>query len=583
MFTKGRCLFIRCREANPNDGSWAALSVRRASIRRNQAKREESKDIVPPQSAIGYFNKFPSYYQMIRDAKCTARRSILIDHCGSKAIKMSGFPNVETVYTIDRKSRMGDQRLSLVEFKSVEDVESLTKEANLPSGSLPTNLTMFQYSGEIVSKSKFTNVQNDHVTLSQDRELSDFQRYSELIANNTMSLVALKLKFITLINLEKVLCSGLYGDFELMPFGSSVIDVGCDSGDLDIVFTRKVDHKSFPDRYQTPKLDHSHKSIPSLMHLPKGVGKKSDLKSVMRYFNFMLRDYVPLVDSLSVLPLPHAKVPIIKFTSRVTSIDCDLSFDLGLDHLDDNCLGKDSGILMSHVLYSLCRNNNLFTAVLVCLRTYAKLTGITNKGGTQRFTNFQLLSLVIFYLQQKPTSMRLENSSDLIKILSEGRKLDIFDRILPPLSCILDPKLHPVNWSLHIDENQLELIVPQVVRGFFDYYSQFNFNQNSLNTHTAQIDKKPDNSPIYVVNPIDATCNVCYNVTHKATDYFMIHIRKTLESMKRRNPSEDIFLAQMRHMTKSYKENRMKIRSIDGIFEDMDQDPNNEFVYDICR
>jgi hypothetical protein len=284
---------------------------------------------------------------MVAHAKSLAQRSVLIDHCGLERIDLtSEFNNVEHVYSIEKETKRGFSKLSLVEFNSNDDAERLVKRAQHNEGLLPVPLKILRYNGRnsdssVDQKLPFTMEQ---VRISYEKELStSFSSYSELISNNTMSLIALKLRFITLVNFERILCSGMFSEYELMPFGSSVTDMGCESGDLDLIITRKVDHykqirNAIDSSQRYPRYEQAATS--KLVHLDKSLYSEtkdnSGFRGTMRWFDHVLREYMPLTDGFGVLTLHRAKVPIIKFTSRITNVECDLSFDLGLDHRDND-------------------------------------------------------------------------------------------------------------------------------------------------------------------------------------------------------------------------------------------------------
>lgn len=585
-----RCL-TKCRQIAPIKNALFALDNRHISTQRGKENRDQDIDPRAPPLATDYFNRFPSYCQMIQDAKSVARRSILVDHNGLEYINLKEFKNVERVYLIDKETRRGSSRLSIVEFKSENDTENFSNQAHHCKGLLPIPLRFFNYAGrssEAIDKQDLS-FPCETVTLSHRRELSsNFNSYTELIANNMMSLVALKLRFITLVNIERILCSGIFEEYELMPFGSSVIDIGCDSGDLDLLLTRKVDHDQYIKESLLRPSDNSLKNklekIPSsFVHLDKSVyhdiKDTSGIRGIMRLLSHVLREYMPLTDAYSVLSVPHAKVPIIKFTARITSIDCDLSFNLGLDHRDTEDRYY-SGILMSQILYRLCRNNNLFTAILVYLRTYGKLTAITCKGGTIRFTNFQLLSLILYHLQQR-VLIKSENSGKNFRI---GRLSGKHKGILPPFKDLLNSNFHMDSWSLNLDNDELNRIVPILVEDFFKFYSMFNFDRDAINLTDSRTQRKIDNSSIYVVNPIDRSRNVCYNVTNRATDYFIRQLKTSLDYIEKNRQIEEYpLLLHTRHIMTQYKEEKFKTSHIDTNLGDVVRMPRDELVHDICR
>lgn len=494
---------------------------------------------------------------MVREAKNRARRSIIIDHGGAPNIALNEFRNVEQVYTIERDAgKKGIAKLSLLEFMSERDADEVSRQARHNEGLLPVPMKIFRHPGHSVTLDPSKHdlpypIRN--VRLSQRIDLnSTLKNYSDIVSKNTMSLVALKMRFITLVNIEQVLCSGLFGEYELMPFGSSVIDTGSDFGDLDLVVTRKQDH----DKIITETITRNPKPSPEpslkLLHLDKSLPSSpmdvTGAMSAMRWFDTIIREYMPLTDNTrqGVLFLPHAKVPIIRFKARTTSIDCDLSFNLGLDYRERDIMTTNySGIIMSQILYDICRKNNLFTAVVIYFRIFAKISSITSKGPNVGFTNFQLLSLIIFYLQR-------------ISIDTAKPAIHYNDRnpIIPPFEEIMNSQ------PIHLVDEELDVILPKVIKGFFEYYSKFKFSKRSLNLHNSRIEKKPDNSHLYVVNPLDRSRNICHNVCRKGLDNFIEQCKQAYDVLSGSEPQQ-CPLSLMNNLAEEYQQQFQKSKALD--------------------
>lgn len=503
---------------------------------------------------------------MVAHAKNLANRSVLIDHCGLENINLAEeFNNVQHVYSIEKETRRGLSRLSLIEFKSLDDAERVVKQTKHNDGLLPVPLKILRHSGyrprNLPSQLNLP-FPIERVRLPLDKELSpEFSSYTELIANNMMSLVSLKLRFITLVNFERILCSGMFEEYELMPFGSSVSDMGCDSGDLDLMLTRKEDH------YQSilnasnlsPQKSSGAQTFSNLVHLDRSLyhetKDQSGKRGVMRWFDHILKEYMPLTDASGVLCLSQAKVPIIKFTSRVTNIECDLSFDFGFDHRDE--LPVNPGILMTEILYQLCRKNNLISGFVIYLRIFSKLNTITSKTPGIGMTNFQFLSLIIFFLQQVSirTSQRLAITSESPEIQSrtindtiehqgacysvtvvlpeERRTLDNEPAIPPFRELVNGNFLTGTMTSTHFSDEDLNVLMPELIVKFFQFYSKFDFAKHSLNLLEGRRDRKLDNSNIFVLNPIDTKRNICHNVNKKGLDHLVNQSKITLNRFDR--------------------------------------------------
>lgn len=557
-------------------------------------------------AATTYFNKFPSYCRMVAHAKSLAKRSVLVDHCGLEHIDISSeLSNVEQVYSIEKETRRGFSKLSLIEFKTGQDAERLVKRASHNEGLLPIPLNFLRYNGRMASANKIVNQVDlpykvEHVRISSEKELStSFSSYAELVSNNMMSQVALKLRFITLVNFERILCSGVFEEYELMPFGSSMIDVASESGDLDLIITRKSDHhqavKNAMHQAQKQYLKPNHTFIEShsaaavatspsskLVHLDKSLYSETKdttrVRGLMRWFDHILREYMPLTDGLGVLTLHRAKVPIIKFTSRITNIDCDLSFDLGLDHREyrDGATVVNSGILMTEILYYLCRQNNLLTAFVIYMRLYAKLNSITSKVPGVGMTNFQFLSLLIFFLQQVKC-----DSPFTVTVQPTGQPA-----LVPPFKDLLSGRhLENSREPICLNDDRMNHMLPLLLTKFFNFYSHFDFDLHALNLFDSTKDRKLDNSTIFVSNPIETNRNICHNVNRKAVETFVRAVRTAHTNMRTGRGSCP--LAMIRNLMIKHQKLSKKNRTIGINIDELDDDsqPFNpeDIAQDVCR
>lgn len=547
-------------------------------------------------AATTYFNRFSSYCKMVAHAKNLARKSVLIDHCGVEHIDLkSDLKNVDHVYSIEKENRRGISKLSLIEFKTHEDADRLVSQAGHNEGLLPVPLKILRYNGRVsrnIAKESFPFTVED-IRLTCQRELSpQYNDYTGLMANNMMSLVALKLRFITLVNFEKILCSGPFEDYELMPFGSSVIDMGCESGDLDLVITRKEDHcKSILNSVTFLRQPGTHSESSKFVHLDKSLYSEtrdlSGFRGAMKWFDHVLKEYMPLTDGFGVQSIYRAKVPIIKFTSRITNIDCDLSFNLGLDHRDkESSFQVLPGILMTEILYSICRNNNLIVALTIYLRIYARMNCITSKVPGVGMTNFQFMSLILFFLQRTsmPSSQLNRHASD-----TDGSQIRHEINIVPAQSNDLAPmvpafkdmmtedyfvKTHtPIQYS----DTELNLILPNLIGHFFDFYSRFDFGRYALNLHDGKLERKRDNCSLYVVNPIETNRNICHNVNRKAIDLFVKQIRLSLNTIRSTN---DCPLTLLKDLMVKHNTQAKRTRTFD---EFNDTFSPQSIAEDVCR
>lgn len=475
--------------------------------------------------AIGYFEQFSSYKEMVEDAKRRARRSILIDNCNLDSIHVREelWDSIEHLYRIKKTSTRGTSKLSLVELKSEACANELVRDATHNEGHIPIPMKVLRYYNRHGSPVKSQNLPFPvtDVTLKFNRESSPhIDSISALISNNMMTLTGLKLRFITLVNIEDAVCSGPFREYELLPFGSSVIHTGYDSGDLDLVFSRKA-------RRRQTKSNHN-----ELVHLDKSISLdyKSNIgnRDAMDYLTLLMRDFLPIAESSSVIPIYRARVPIIKFTSRVTDIDCDMSFNLGLDASKTT----HGGIMMTEIFYTLCKQNNLVTAVMIFLKVFAKLAGITSKGSSSVMSNFQFQSLVLYFLQ--------------------------VEKLVPPLKDVYRTETQRVK----LDDEELCQKLPRLVERFSRFYTSFDFANTAMNLNDARTERKLDNSPLYIKYPFEANKNICKTVHRKGLEHFRRNIR-----LLRDDPSELMKTLLISENAKNIRSlERSKVMNLDSPF-----------------
>ncbi|KAM3959710.1 speckle targeted PIP5K1A-regulated poly(A) polymerase isoform 1-T3 [Aphomia sociella] len=160
----------------------------------------------------------------------------------------------------------------------------------------------------------------------------------------------------------------------------------------------------------------------------------------------ILRQYPDVFDEI--LPIPRANTPIVKFFHIPTGTNCDLTFKTEL--------GARNSSLISFFL----RADPRLIPIAVLIKYWAKVHDISGSG---KITNYALIMLIIFYLQQPN-----------IAILPSIRRLQQDPRD----DYIVD------DWNTGF-MNRLESLPPitnrstisELLGGFFEYYATFNFDE----------------------------------------------------------------------------------------------------------
>lgn len=147
-----------------------------------------------------------------------------------------------------------------------------------------------------------------------------------------------------------------------------------------------------------------------------------------------------------VFSIPRANTPIVKFVHVPTGFNCDITFKTPL------------GTQNSRLIAFLLQSDPRLTPVAVVVKYWARVHGFS---GTGKLTNYALTMLVLFYLQQAPVS------------------------ILPPVELLQrDPESELIvdGWNAGFSDDYDRLpgstntsSISELLGGFFQYYSTFNF------------------------------------------------------------------------------------------------------------
>lgn len=155
-----------------------------------------------------------------------------------------------------------------------------------------------------------------------------------------------------------------------------------------------------------------------------------------------------------ILPISRAKVPIVKFIHIPTGRYCDASFT------------SPQGVYNSYLLAFLLHLDPRALPIAVIIKFWAKIQKLT---GTHFMSNYTLTLLVVFYLQQ-------------VNVLPSVYELQ--ERLEPHQQCIVDHWetgfVHIPNYRPKGSKNELGL--QDLVGGFFEYYSCYDFDRNIVST-----------------------------------------------------------------------------------------------------
>lgn len=157
---------------------------------------------------------------------------------------------------------------------------------------------------------------------------------------------------------------------------------------------------------------------------------------------------------INVLPIVHAKIPIIKCTHRKSGIDCDISFN------------NISAVYNSRLLKCIISMDNRIKPVLMKLKTWAKNSGLICTNG---FSSYSFYWLGLFYMQVMGI---LPAIHDLHKSIPE--------LIVGPWNCafIVDQKKL-------VQDKQTTLSEDDILNMIYAYYSDFDFTTFVISPYTG--------------------------------------------------------------------------------------------------
>lgn len=290
----------------------------------------------------------------------------------------------------------------------------------------------------------------------------------------------IRLRFFTAEQISYYL-SRLFMNVSVIPFGSSVNGFGQIGCDLDLLC--KTDISNIINS-STRKFFY--------MSQPLHLADRNEQKEFLDAISTIMKICIPGIDNIK--KILEARVPIIKFFNQTTNMHCDLS--------STNVIA----LHMSELLYTYGELDWRVKPLICTIRKWARNTNITKDISGQWITNFSLTLLILFYLQIK--------------------------NILPSLKVI---KYHIKNsrrswsndWKNSINYNNDSL--HNLLYGFFEYYSIFDFKMQAICIKEGKPRVKKDSSPLYIYNPFDESLNVSKNITIFELTRLIDHFRKALQ------------------------------------------------------
>lgn len=307
---------------------------------------------------------FINFQDLLSSRRAQAQKSVLIQLPSQESAHdlrnhlQSSFGPLEVLYhySIPKKGKGGsnnvplvsnmrtkDQQWLLAEFSSPESASECLKACDHTEGTVPYKSSMCLYQSSSGSKgkspSKTTRKSEEHPeilfeSLSGQAQSPNFKAgrtlgdQLQILQNATkLSELGIRVRFLIACQLEQAF-SSLFPQGCVLPFGSTVSGIGRQSGDLDLVLlpdSREV----FPIPEEKTGSSKTKNEIGKLYYqsklftAPNSSNARFQVQRVMETMADIIQLFIP--GCLHVQRILQARVPILRFWSDFTDLQCDLS------------------------------------------------------------------------------------------------------------------------------------------------------------------------------------------------------------------------------------------------------------------
>ncbi|XP_037809322.1 poly(A) RNA polymerase, mitochondrial [Lucilia sericata] len=319
------------------------------------------------------------------------------------------------------------------------------------------------------------------------------QQMSELYHGTKLNDLGIRLRFLAAYQVQQSIV-GMFPLANALPFGSSVNGFGKMGCDLDLILRLDQECKG-PEAKKRPD---SRLVFHTKENLTNG---RSQTQRQMESIGDMLQLFLPGV--CHVRRILQARVPIIKYHHEHLNLEIDLS------------MSNLSGFYMSELLYMFGEFDERVKPLTFCIRRWASCCGLTNPSPGRWISNFSLTCLVIFFLQQTKQPV-LPAINTLIK---SAKQEDI--RITEDgINCTFARDFQSLGFRSNNTSKTSELLLQ-----FFEFYSQFDFQNKAISLNEGRAIAKPDHAALYIVNPLEQLLNVSKNVSLEECERLRIEVR----------------------------------------------------------
>ena len=467
----------------------------------------------------------PSYtplLDLVKMRQDQARRSVLVQVAGpNSALDLVSychdqFGDVESLHYFNNKASNNFTHFFIVNFSKMKTVNRILDSAQHSVGDgvsaspVPVYSPFLWLQGGKVSKNinKFKSVPVDygHGAISEQKiqTMSDVsEQMYHLWQRTEMADTSLRLRFLVCRQLELAI-AGMFPHAQVLPFGSAINGFGTCDSDQDMVLD-----------LDDPDRDRSKES--RLVFQAKGAVYGGDKAQVQRHCEELaniIQSFLP--GCQDVQKILNARVPIIKYTQELVGLECDLS------------MSSSSGLHMSCLLHLWGHTDWRVRPLVTTVRRWARSVGLVREmRPTPFFTNFTLTMLVICYLQ---TLGMLPSYSQLTDLATESDSFTTRDGVNVSFLHNINNQKELLNRCYHSDISLQDLL-----QGFFSYYATYDFSKNVLcpitGTNKMKTKRWKHSSHLDMVNPLEPSLNISYNVGPKGLEQFKDECRKSIKKL----------------------------------------------------
>nr|XP_027200223.1 poly(A) RNA polymerase, mitochondrial-like [Dermatophagoides pteronyssinus] len=408
-----------------------------------------------------------SFKDIIKTNKNDSKKLILVENLSAKNSSINGHSlrecfnvKIDNFWTWNYRRR----NFALIQLNKIDDVMKIQSNCGYNLHALPIRTRMIETNFPAIdhhesSQSPYELGINVKKSLScsdlKERFPTNEQLIIHLTEMNSLNELDELLRYFLITQLEDIICQSVFSDFNIYPFGSSLIGLGDSTSDLDLALLHV---------HQWRKNRDINFAMPELK------SERDQTQQCLSLIADIIRNFMPNISKVN--RILRARIPIVKMSFDLAPIDIDISIELSTET-------GHHGLLMADYLHYCVSQHVNIKQFLLFLKYWSKQHGVVKSIPGNWFSNFQILALAIYFLQK--------------------------EQILKPI--------------VNIDDNEQQQSITNVMNtmkmiySFFEFLISFDFEKEAISIQTGKSFTKPDFSPLYIENPMEPTLNICKNVS----------------------------------------------------------------------